>query len=174
MMLLQVCEHFIEVSSPAHLGGFDVFEFPYNDKALACRILTQQANLGRDAESFRFLILARHPYVDHYTSRLMRRRARGRSGQGQSSRRHGTSHITRSRLIVSLLVFRPQARRIAKKSSSLSFATAQSASVRARPARESSAARAALSPDSGRVSKRFGLWLNVSNWVFATLSRSLC
>jgi hypothetical protein len=35
MMPFQVCQHLIEVGSSAHLGCFDVFEFPRYYKALA-------------------------------------------------------------------------------------------------------------------------------------------
>jgi hypothetical protein len=70
------------VRSAGRLGGLDVFEYHVNYKTLAGGILKQQATLGRDAESFRFLILARHSYVEHHMRRLMRRPARGRSGRG--------------------------------------------------------------------------------------------
>src|SRR6478609_5598890 len=96
MMLFQVREHLIEVSPAAHLGRFDVFELPHNCKTLAYRMLLQKAHLGRDAESFRVLILAGYSHVKHNASGLKRRRAPSRSLQNQSSRRHGTSTLPNS------------------------------------------------------------------------------
>jgi hypothetical protein len=82
MMLFQIRQHLTEVRPAARLGGFDCLRIPSQPQNPCLRHTHAAGDLGRDAESFRFLILARHSYVEHHTSRLMRRRARGRSGRG--------------------------------------------------------------------------------------------
>lgn len=78
-MLLQVCEHLIEVGPAAHPRGFDVFEYPHNRKTFARRILTKKAFLGREAEPLHFLVLAGYSHVQHNANGLKRCRAPRRS-----------------------------------------------------------------------------------------------
>jgi hypothetical protein len=68
LVLFQVHQHLVELSSTAHLGCFNIGELR-NHKTFARGVIAQKAKLGRDAEALLFLIFAGYPRIQYSSHR---------------------------------------------------------------------------------------------------------